>query len=198
MGDTYDGRTGGQRAMDDHGSARAKPSADVLASAAKAAKGRGPAPVHLWDPPFCGDMDLVIRRDGTWIHEGTPIGRPGMVRLFASILKREGDAFFLVTPVEKVGIRVEDAPFVAVDVAATEAGIAFETNVGDRVVAGPDAPIRVAETDGEPAPYVEVRRGLEALIDRKSFYRLVEMGEERDGWIVVSSRGATFRLGRVG
>ena len=171
---------------------------DLLRSVQDAAKagGRGtPPPVHLWDPPFCGEMDLVIRRDGTWIHEGSPIGRPGMVRLFASVLKREGDRHFLVTPVEKLGIRVEDAPFVAVDVEATEEGLVFETNVGDRVVAGPDHPIRVATAeDGEPSPYVEVRRGLEALIDRKSFYRLVELGQERDGAFGVESNGAFFAI----
>ena len=166
----------------------------LLTEATKAAR-RGPPPVHLWDPPYCGEIDILIRRDGTWIHEGTPIGRAGLVRLFASILKREGDRHFLVTPVEKVGIRVEDAPFVAVDF-ETEAGtITFETNVGDRVAAGPDHPIRVEHDEGgEPAPYVEVRRGLEALIDRKSFYRLVEQGEEQDGLFGLRSGGAFFPI----
>lgn len=188
--------------MGDHGDASGGPSADVLASAAKAARegsgGKGPPPVHLWDPDYCGEMDLVIRRDGTWIHEGTPIGRPGMVRLFASILKREGDRFFLVTPVEKLGIRVEDAPFVAVDVERDGEALRFETNVGDHVTAGPGNPVRVAERGGEPCPYVEVRRGLEALIDRKTFYRLVEMGGEEAGEIVVRSGGARFVLGPAG
>ena len=174
------------------------PSAESLASAARAAKGRGPAPVHLWDPPFCGDIDMRIARDGTWFHEGTPIGRPGLVRLFASILKREGDAYFLVTPVEKVGIVVEDAPFVAVDFESVSEGLRFETNVGDTVVAGPDHPIRVVRDadSGEPAPYVMVRAGLEALIDRKSFYRLVEICEhdEIDGerWFGLRSGAAFF------
>ncbi len=175
------------------------PADDFLRSAQVAAKEgkRGAPPVHLWDPPFCGDIDIVIRRDGTWIHEGTPIRRMGLVKLFASILKREGDDHFLVTPVEKVRLRVEDAPFVAVDFDVVDGAITFETNVGDRVAAGPDAPIRVeTSADGEPSPYVEVRRGLEALIDRKSFYRLVDLGEERDGSFGVVSQGTFFALAK--
>jgi hypothetical protein len=126
---------------------------------------------------------MRIARDGTWFYLGTPIGRPALVRLFSSILKREDDLYFLVTPVEKVGITVDDAPFVAVDFAAEGAGrdqrLTFETNVGDRATAGPEHPIRVARDarSGEPAPYVLVRRNLEALIDRKSFYRLVDLGQ---------------------
>lgn len=171
--------------------------ASVLQAAREATKGKkGPPPVHLWNPPYCGEMDLTIRRDGTWIHEGSPIGRPALVRLLASVLKREGDRHFLVTPVEKLGIVVEDAPFLAVDVEREEGALVFETNVGDRVTAGPGHPIRVETAeDGEPAPYVEVRRGLEALIDRKSFYRLVEMGEERDGRFGVASGGMFFEIG---
>jgi hypothetical protein len=166
-----------------------------LLSAARSEGGRGAPPVHLWNPDYCGEIDIVIRRDGTWIHEGTPIGRPGLVKLFASILKVEDGKHYLVTPVEKVGIRVEDAPFVAVDVTATADGIAFETNVGDVVTADAHHPIRVEiGADGAPAPYVEIRRGLEALIDRKSFYRLVEMGEEADGMFGVRSGGAFFAL----
>ncbi|WP_179378192.1 DUF1285 domain-containing protein [Jannaschia marina] len=170
---------------------------NFLQSAQVAAKEgkRGAPPVHLWDPPFCGDIDIVIKRDGTWFHEGTPIGRPGLVRLFSSILKKEGDEHFLVTPVEKVRLQVEDAPFVAVDFTAADGTITFETNVGDRVTAGPDHPIRVTfADDGEPSPYVEVRRGLEALIDRKSFYRLVDLGEEREGQFGVTSGGAFFPI----
>lgn len=166
-----------------------------LLSAARSEGKRGAPPVHLWNPPYCGEIDIVIRRDGTWFHEGTPIGRPGLVKLFASILKREGDRHYLVSPVEKVGIRVEDAPFVAVDFTADTGAITFETNVGDRVTAGPDHPIRVEMSpDGEPSPYVEVRRGLEALIDRKSFYRLVEIGEEEGGMFGLRSGGAFFPM----
>ncbi len=165
-----------------------------------AAQNRGLPPVESWNPPFCGDLDMRIARDGTWFHEGTPINRPGLVRLFSTILKREGDKFFLVTPVEKVGIVVEDAPFVAVDFETKGDGadqvLVFETNVGDLVIAGPEAPIRVerdAETD-EPAPYVMVRAGLEALIDRKSFYRMVEVGAHHEGWFGVWSGGAFFQI----
>ena len=169
-----------------------KPSAENLATAAKAATKRGPAPVHLWNPPFCGDLDMRIARDGTWFYLGTPIGRPELVRLFSSILRKDDDDYFLVTPVEKVGITVDDAPFVAVDfdisgkpenrfsgnVENDDQVLTFETNVGDRVAAGPDHPIRVVRdaTTGEPSPYVLVRANLEALIDRKSFYRLVDIG----------------------
>ncbi|MDB2407840.1 DUF1285 domain-containing protein [Jannaschia sp.] len=167
--------------------------ASLLAAARSG--GKGPPPVHLWSPPYCGEIDIVIKRDGTWIHEGTPIGRPGLVRLFASVLKREGDKHFLVTPVEKLGVVVEDAPFVAVDFEAADGRITFSTNVGDLVAAGPEHPIRVEiGPDGEPSPYVEVRRGLEALIDRKSFYRLVDIGVEEDGWFGVRSEGTFFAM----
>lgn len=169
-------------------------SAEGLAQAAKMAGEKGPPPVHLWNPPFCGDIDMRIARDGTWFYLGTPIGRKEMVKLFSGIIRKDGDDYFLVTPVEKVGIRVDDAPFVAVDVERTEGGVAFVTNVGDRVVAGAAHPLRVVRdpVTGEPSPYVLVRRNLEALIDRKSFYRLVEMGELRDGWFGIESGGVFF------
>jgi hypothetical protein len=175
----------------------------LLRAAEEAARAGKLPPVHLWNPPFCGDIDMEIRRDGTWFHEGTPIGRAPLVRLFSTILKKEGDAYVLVTPVEKVGIRVEDAPFVAQDFEVRGAGpgqvITFVTNVGDRTVAGPDNAIRVTrDAGGEPSPYVHVRAGLEALIDRKSFYRLVDLGEaHRVGgadWFGVWSGGVFFPI----
>ena len=179
-----------------------KPSAENLAAAARAAGKKGPPPVHLWNPPFCGDLDMEIRRDGTWFYLGTPIGRHGLVKLFSSIIRKDGEDYFLVTPVEKVGIRVVDAPFVAVDAEATGSGrdqvLTFTTNVEDVVTAGPDHPIRVARDPktGEPSPYVLVRANLEALIDRKTFYRLIELGahEDRDGtsWFGLWSGGAFF------
>ncbi|EEW24107.1 DUF1285 domain-containing protein [Rhodobacter ferrooxidans] len=179
-----------------------KPSAEgVLAAASQAVK-KGPPPLHLWNPPFCGDLDMRIARDGTWFYLGTPIGRPAMVKLFSSILKLECGKYFLVTPVEKVGIVVDDAPFVAVDFDVTGAGqdqmVTFTTQVEDRVTAGPEHPIRVVRdpVTGEPSPYVMVRAGLEALIDRKSFYRLVEICEHAKhqgaDWFGVISGGQFF------
>lgn len=160
----------------------ASPTETLLQAAQDAAKQGKLPPVHLWNPDFCGDLDMEIRRDGTWFYEGTPIGRKPLVRLFSTILKLEDGKYFLVTPVEKVGIRVIDAPFVAVDIEASGEGeaqsLTFKTNVDDTVKAGPDHAIRVErdEKNGEPSPYVHIRAGLEALIDRKSFYRLVDMG----------------------
>jgi hypothetical protein len=174
------------------------PSADGLAASVRAAGSKGPPPVHLWNPPFCGDLDIRIARDGTWFYLGTPIGRFELVRLFSSILKLEDGKYFLVTPVEKVGITVDDAPFVAVDFEAEGTGEAqilhFVTQVGDHATAGPDHPIRVERDPetGEPAPYVMIRAGLEALIDRKSFYRLVEIGAHHDGWFGLWSSGRFF------
>ena len=163
------------------------PTADSIATAARmAAKGKGLPPVDKWNPEFCGDLDMRIARDGTWFYLGTPIGRPELVRLFSTILKREGDDYFLVTPVEKVGITVDDAPFVAVDFDVENNGnaqvLTFHTNLGDSATAGPDHPIRVMRDpdSGEPSPYVLIRSNLEALIDRKSFYRLVDIGAHRD------------------
>lgn len=177
------------------------PSADGIAASARAAKkGKGLPPVHKWNPPFCGDLDMRIARDGTWFYLGTPIGRFELVRLFSSILRKDGDDYFLVTPVEKVGITVDDAPFVAVDFTAEGSGeaqvLTFHTHVGDTAVAGPDHPIRVTRDPetGEPSPYVLVRANLEALIDRKSFYRLVEIGAHHDGWFGLWSSGEFFRI----
>ena len=143
---------------------------------------------------------MRIARDGTWFYQGTPIGRPALVKLFASILKKEGDKYFLVTPVEKVGITVDDAPFVAIDFEVAGAGsdqvLTFTTPVGDTAVASAELPIRVvrdADT-GEPSPYVLIRSNLEALIDRKSFYRLVDLGEHHDDWFGLWSSGTFFPI----
>jgi len=167
----------------------------IAAEASKAAKKGGLPPVHLWNPPFCGDLDMEIRADGTWFYEGTPIGRPAMVRLFSTVLKREGDKYFLVTPVEKVGIRVQDAPFIATDADIAPDRITFTTNVGDEVVADADHPIVIRGDQSEPRPYVHIRAGLEALIDRKTFYRLAAAAEEGpDGRAGVRSCGQHFAL----
>ena len=176
------------------------PTAQGIAASAKAAQKGGLPPVHLWNPPFCGDLDMRIARDGTWFYLGTPIGRFELVKLFSTILRRDGDDYFLVTPVEKVGITVDDAPFVAVDFNVVDGNLVFETNVGDFVTAGAENPIRVLRDDvtGEPAPYVLVRNNLEALIDRKSFYRLVDIGETADvdgvAWFGVRSQGTFFGI----
>lgn len=168
--------------------------AEGIAAAASRASKKGPPPVHLWNPPFCGDLDMEIRADGSWFYNGTPIGRPALVRLFASILRREGDDYFLVTPVEKVGIRVVDAPFVAVDADIDDA-LRFTTNVGDQVVAGPDHAIEMRGTPDEPRPYIHIRRGLWALIDRKTFYRLADAARpDGAGRLVVHSAGTAFPL----
>lgn len=176
------------------------PSAEGLAAAAGQVARKGPPPVHLWNPDYCGDLDIEIRRDGLWFYLGTPIGREPLVRLFASILKLEDGRYYLVTPVEKVGIRVQDVPFIAVDAEASGEGetqvLTFTTNVGDEVMAGSENPIRVERdpVTGEPSPYVHVRRGLEARIDRKTFYRLVDLGVHRDGWFGIWSGGQFFPI----
>ena len=178
-------------------------SLEALVAAAKEAGGRGAAPVHLWNPAYCGEIDMRIARDGTWFYGGTPIGRPALVKLFASVLRRDPERFVLVTPVERVGIVVEDAPFMAVEMAASEgdAGpvLTFRTNVDDLVAAGADHPLRFVRepTDGL-RPYLLVRGGLEARLTRTLFYDLVERGEERmvDGRMMfgVDSSGAFFPM----
>ena len=174
---------------------------ETVAQAAKQAPGRGLPPVHLWNPAHCGEIDIVIKRSGLWFHEGTPIGREALVRLFSTVLRKDEDGIYLVTPVEKMKITVEDAPFVAVRVDQDGGTLKFLTNVGDVVEAGPENQIRV-EMDagsGEPHPYLHVRRGLEALIARPVFYELVEMAQERetaDGpQLGVTSNGAWFPVG---
>lgn len=148
--------------------------------------GKGLPPVHLWNPPFCGDIDMKIAADGTWFYQKTPIGRPALVKLFASVLKREGDSYFLVTPVEKVGIVVEDAPFLAVEMSVTNAEggrvLRFRTNVDDWVEVGPGHALRFDEdaANGGLKPMLHVRSDLWAKVTRALFYDLVELGEERD------------------
>jgi uncharacterized protein len=156
---------------------------EVFANTVKTASGKGPAPVHLWNPPHCGEIDIRIAADGTWFYQGTPIGRPALVALFASILKREGDKFFLVTPAEKCGIVVEDAPFMAVELAIgtgdDDRQLHFRTNVEDWVACGPGHPLRfeTETTTGGLKPYVHVRSGLWAKATRAVWYELVELGE---------------------
>ena len=177
---------------------------DGLVASVQAAGVKGAPPVHLWNPPFCGDIDMRIARDGTWYYLGTPIGRAPLVKLFSSILRKEGDSYFLVTPVEKVGIRVDDAPLLAVDFDQTGHGrdqiLTFTTKTDDIAVAGPRHPLRIERhpETGEPAPYILIRSNLEALIDRKSFYRLIELGchEDHAGhkWFGLWSSGQFFAV----
>ncbi len=156
-----------------------------LGEAAKSAgKGRGPAPVEKWNPPFCGDIDMRIARDGTWFYGGTPIGRAALVQLFSTILRKDPDRYVLVTPVERVGIVVEDAPFLAVEMRVEGDGegrvIAFRTNVEDWTEAGPAHPLRFEHTQAEGLkPYVHVRGGLEALVKRALVFDLAEMAQTR-------------------
>jgi hypothetical protein len=176
---------------------------DAVVAAVKQAPGRGLPPVHLWNPAHSGEIDIVIGRDGTWRHEGAIISREALVRLFSTVLRKDPDGYWLVTPVEKMKITVEDAPFVAVRVDRDGDVLKFLTNVGDEVVAGPDNPIRVETgADGQPRPYLHVRRGLEALINRPVFYDLVEMAEERataaGPQLGVASDGAWFPVGPAG
>jgi uncharacterized protein len=147
---------------------------------------KGLPPVERWNPPFCGDIDMRIATDGTWFYQKTPIGRLPLVKLFASVLKREGDKYFLVTPVEKVGIVVEDAPFLAVEMnaSADDAGrvLQFRTNVDDWIAAGPGHALRfeLQPHTGGLKPYLHVRRHLWAKVTRALFYDLVALGEERE------------------
>ncbi|MCR4265736.1 DUF1285 domain-containing protein [Nitratireductor sp. ZSWI3] len=188
------------------GLARAGDAAGLEALIARATRaGKGAPPVERWNPPFCGDLDMEIRADGTWFYLGTPIGRQALVRLFSTVLRKDEDGrTYLVTPVEKVGIRVEDAPFLAVEMAVTGTGdaqvLTFRTNVGDVVEAGPEHPLRFVPeaATGGLKPYLHVRGRLEALLARTVMYDLVEAGEEVEiegrAMFAVRSRGTLFPI----
>ncbi|AYG96216.1 DUF1285 domain-containing protein [Brevundimonas naejangsanensis] len=171
-----------------------------MAEAARQAPGRGLPPVHLWNPAHCGEIDIVICADGVWMHEGSPIGRAELVRLFSTVLRKDPDGYHLVTPVEKLKIAVEDLPFRAVAVREAGDALVFTTDQGDEAGAGPDHAL-VVDTDpatGEPAPRVHVRGDLWARITRPVFYELVERAVEQDGRLVVRSGGLAFPLGPQG
>ena len=158
---------------------------DRLLGALGGGKARGLPPVERWNPPFCGDLDMRIASDGTWFYLGTPIGRPALVRLFSSVLWREGGDYFLVTPVEKVGIKVDDAPFQAVEMAvsgdADGRNIAFRTQVDEVVSVDGEHPIRFERSAGDGVkPYVHVRRDLWARVTRALTYDLLALGEIRE------------------
>lgn len=165
-------------------------------------------PVHLWNPDYCGELDLVIKRDGVWFYEGTPIGRARLVRLFSTVLKREGARYYLVTPVEKLGVQVEDAPFLAVLMRREREGrnqrLVFTTNVGDEVAVGLEHELVFREQPAAQgsAPYIEVRAGLTARVARAVFYDLVALGEihqiDGEDYFGVWSEGVFFPLGPAG
>jgi uncharacterized protein len=157
-------------------------------------------PVHLWNPPFCGDIDMRIAQDGTWFYMNSPIGRKPLYTLFSRVLRKDDEQYFLVTPVEKCGIRVDDAPFVAVRMSVSGAGrqqsIQFETNVDDVVIADAAHPLRFADESATNGlkPYVLVRANLEALVSRALFYDLVSLGVVEGEWFGVWSAGIFFPM----
>jgi hypothetical protein len=151
---------------------------EALAAAAQGQKGL--PPVHLWNPPLCSDIGLKIARDGSWWHQGAPIARPALVTLFARVLRRDPDGYFLVTPVEKVPIAVEDAPFLAVSMRENAGALLFRTNLDDEVRADADHPLRFEQGEaGGIKPYVRVRADLWALLTRSLAYDLMERAETR-------------------
>jgi hypothetical protein len=153
-------------------------------------------PVDQWSPPFCGDIDMRIAGDGTWFYNGTPIERPAMVRLFSRILRRDEARYYLVTPVEKVGITVEDVPFIAVEMMIDGACLTFRTNVGDVTAAGVDHPLRFEiSADGAIRPYIEVRNGLEARLTPAVARDLLALADIENGWFGVRSNGTFFAIG---
>jgi hypothetical protein len=171
-----------------------------LAEIARLAEEKKLPPVDKWNPSHCGDSEMRIARDGTWYHQGSPIGRQAMVRLFSTILRREPDGrFVLVTPVEKLDIEVEDAPFVAVELKAEgegeSASLAFRLNTGDLVVAGPDHPLRFEAGPEGPHPYVRIRGGLDALVARPVYYELAELALAGGNPPGLWSGGAFFPMG---
>ena len=168
----------------------------------KVARDRSLPPVERWQPARVGDIDIRIAANGDWFHEGAVVKRFAIARLFATILRVENGEHFLVTPAEKLRIRVDDAPFIATDFETEGEGatrrIVFAINVGDAVLADAEHSIVVEDRDGEPRPYVHVRDGLRALIARPAFYRLVDLAEEADGEAEVWSAGERFVLGVAG
>lgn len=152
-------------------------------------------PIHLWNPPFCGDIDMEIKRDGTWFYMGTPIGRAPLVNLFSSVLKREGESYFLVTPVEKVGIRVEDAPFLCVEMVEREGALHFRTLQNEWVGASIDNPLKFIKGEaGEYKPYILVRNNLWGLVNRALYYDVMAKGVEQMGIFGVESNGIFFEI----
>jgi len=195
-------------AQDSKTEANARTPDQALAGLSDAANfgARGPAPVHLWNPPYCGEIDMRIAADGTWYYCGSPIGRPALVKLFSSILRKDPERYVLVTPVECVGIRVDDAPFLAVEMGVEGEGaeqrLSFRTQVGDAVEAGAEHPLRFETGPSNGVkPYVRVRGELWALVKRALFYDLVALGDidahEGEDWFGVRSAGIFFPMRRA-
>ena len=163
-----------------------------------------PAPVHLWNPPYCGELDIRITRDGNWHYNKSPIGRKRLVKLFSNILKKEGDFYYLVTPVEKIKIQVDDAPFLIVDIESKIVNgtqeIIFLTNTETEFSLSSKNPLRILFKNHtqEPSPYVVVRKNLEGLIDRKTFYRLIEKSDFHShkgiSWLGIWSQNVFFPI----
>lgn len=173
------------------------PPSNALGRIAEAAAPRGLPPVHLWNPPNCGTIDIVIRADGTWMHEGSPIRRPELVRLFSTVLRKDPDGYCLVTPVEKLSVTVEDLPFRAVAVQRDDR-LTFTTDLGDRVSVDDDHPMIVdVDAVGQPAPRVRVRGDLWARITRAVFYELVEAAQIEGARLVLRVGDAAHDLGAV-
>lgn len=200
--------TGAMTSSNSTSGSPAQRSVDALFADLQALQAQRKAPpVHLWHPEREGEIDIKIQRDGSWWHEGSMIKRPELVQLFASILRLDDDGFWLVTPAERLRIEVEDAPFVAVDLDVRHPGSAtqtllFTTNVDEYVVVDADHKLKVIDTPSGPHPYIEVRAGLQALITRAVFYRLVEYGQEFTevgyaGKLWVCSDGERYCLGEL-
>ena len=177
---------------------------DFEKNVARHIKGSKPAPVHLWDPPFCGDLEIHIDASGRWFYQKSEIKRARLIKLFANILKKEKDKYFLVTPVEKVGITVDDVPFIATEIDLVTKGkiplFKFTTNVGDSTYLEKDHQFDILfkKSTNEPQPYINVRSNLFAKIDRKSFYRLVDFCSEvshgGENWFGFHSNDIFFPL----
>jgi uncharacterized protein len=151
--------------------------------------------IDRWNPPFCGDIDMRIASNGTWFYNGTPIERPAMVRLFARILRREEDRYYLVTPVEKVGIIVEDVPFIAVELTLEGDRLNLRTNVGDMATAGPDHPLRFeTDADGAIRPYIEVRKGLDARLTPSVARDLLALAAVEENMVGIRTGGVFFAI----
>mgnify|MGYP005666174467 FL=1 len=164
-------------------------------------------PIEKWNPPFCGDIDMTISKSGKWYYMGSEIKRPAMVKLFSSILRLESDnSYYLVTPVEKVRIQVEDAPFVAVAITKEQSEgmntVTFRTNLNDEIVLSKENPLSIEiKKNDEPSPYITVRNNLRALISRSVFYELVDLAETIpiDGvpYLAIKSQGEIFKIHKV-